>query len=343
MECTRLISEQPANVENRRCFPRHRVKTLAYIDLGSNNGGTLINVSEGGLSFQGIQPLELGQTLPVRFKLPGIDESFHATGQIAWLLHSKKGGGLTFIELPEGARDLINEWGAASSDDLGEKHSGLRSRIEPEKDHSQLVLRAIVQRNRASSEMNKTLADLLRDPSLSRDAVIEAVNASRSGTTADHSADSTRTPRFPYRTRVEENLRTKSPTTALRIAFALTLALVSLLGVALYQHHRGNVLSASSPASGDSPVGLKVVRIGEDWQVNWNRNSDVLAKAVSGSLTITDGPSQKQLELNSSELRSGSIIYTPATDDVMLRLQVVTENTADPVSESVRIVAGKVP
>jgi hypothetical protein len=37
------------------------------------------------------------------------------------------------------------------------------------------------------------------------------------------------------------------------------------------------------------------------------------------------------------------MMYTPATDDVVVRLQVVAENLAQPVSESVRIVAGKLP
>jgi hypothetical protein len=88
---------------------------------------------------------------------------------------------------------------------------------------------------------------------------------------------------------------------------------------------------------------LEVERVGKDWRVQWNRDSEVLANAVSGHLSITDGPVRKELDLDSSELRSGSIMYTPATDDVVVRLQIVTEKTSEPLSESVRIVAGNLP
>lgn len=168
MECNRIIPEQPAKCKDRRCSTRHKVKTLAYVDLGLDNGGVLINVGEGGLSFQGIQPLELGQRHAIGFKLPGIDLSFKATGEVAWLGDSRKGGGLRFIELPENVRNLIKEWnGAMVSDDLGEQPTSRTSQIDTEKDHPRPVLRALVQRNRPSASMNNTLPDLMRDPSLS--------------------------------------------------------------------------------------------------------------------------------------------------------------------------------
>ncbi len=417
MAFKRIISEQPAKGENHRRSARHRVETLAYVDLGSNNGGTVIDVSESGISFQGIQPLETGQVLPVSFKLPGIDQSLKTIGQIAWLNDSRKGGGLRFVELPEATRNLLKGWlsGTASddlkkqpvalppcvkteaahsslalrardqqnrpsvemnknlvdllrdsslshgavvaavnasrstmtaarptdSDDLKEQPVALPPRVETETAHSSLVLSARVQQNRPSVEMNKNLVDLLRDSSLSRGAVVAAVNASRSTLTAARSTDSERAPRFPHRTWVTKSSPTRLTPAALRML--LPLAFVALLGVALFQHYRGQALNVSSTVSGDSPFGLKVERVGEDWRVLWNRNSDVLAKAVSGSLSIADGPFRKELDMDPNELRSGSIVYTPATDDVVVRLQVVGENLAQPVSESVRIVTGKVP
>ena len=190
MECNRIIPEQPAKWKDRRCSARHRVKTLAYVDLGLDNGGVLINVGEGGLSFQGIQSLVLGQRHAIGFKLPGIDRSFKATGEVAWLGDSRKGGGLRFIELPEDVRKLIKEWnGAMVSDDLGEQPTSRTSQIDSEKDHPRPLLRALVQRNRPPASMNNNLADLIRDSSLSRDAVIAAVNTSRSKTAAAHSTD----------------------------------------------------------------------------------------------------------------------------------------------------------
>jgi hypothetical protein len=121
------------------------------------------------------------------------------------------------------------------------------------------------------------------------------------------------------------------------------LALVVLLALALFQHYRGHTSSEPASVSGDPQFGLEVERVGKDWRVHWNRDSEVLANAVSGHLSIADGPVRKELDLDSSELRSGSIMYTPATDDVVVRLQIVTEKTSEPLSESVRIVGGNLP
>ncbi len=57
--------------ENRRMYPRRRIERLAYVDFGPDNGGMLIDISEGGLSFQGVGRMSKGQPLHLRFTLPG--------------------------------------------------------------------------------------------------------------------------------------------------------------------------------------------------------------------------------------------------------------------------------
>jgi TonB family protein len=84
-------------------------------------------------------------------------------------------------------------------------------------------------------------------------------------------------------------------------------------------------------------LGLKVERRATDWRLRWNRNAT--ANATRGSLTITDGAVHKRLELDGNELQNGSIVYTPVTDDAALRLEVLTSESSDPISESVRLVA----
>jgi TonB family protein len=81
-----------------------------YADLGPDNGGFPINVSEDGLAFQGIQPLERDQVVPIKFKLPGIQTFVSATGQIAWVNETRKGGGLRFIELHDEDRRVLTGW-----------------------------------------------------------------------------------------------------------------------------------------------------------------------------------------------------------------------------------------
>ncbi len=110
MSSATILNQQPSGGNNQRRSSRRRVETLAYVDLGPGNGGFPINVSEGGMTFQGIQPLQKNQVIRVRFKLPGIGSSMEATGEVAWLNGLGKGGGMQFIDLPEETRRLINEW-----------------------------------------------------------------------------------------------------------------------------------------------------------------------------------------------------------------------------------------
>jgi len=337
-----INTEDAVNGKNRRCSDRQRVKTIAYIDLGSRNGGMLIDVSEGGLSFQGIHPLQADQVFSVEFKLPGIDKSFRATGQIVWLNDSRKGGGLRFVEPVEETRNLLKGWlSEIAADDLDVQPAAHPRRIHMETRQHSMPPRTAAQSNRPSTEANRTLAELLRDSSLSREAIIAVVNASRSVNTAAPSPDLKRTAIIPDHPRAAKSNPRKllAPTSRM----PLVIALAALLGMALFQHFRGKPFGISSPAPGDSPFGLDVEREGGDLRVRWNRNSDVLARAVSGTLSISDGPVRKDLGIDVSELRGGYIIYTPVTDDVYLLLQVLTKDSAQPVSESVRIVAGKTP
>jgi TonB family protein len=81
-----------------------------YVDLGQQNGGFPIDVSEGGMAFHGVQTMTKDQVLQIKFKLPGHNKSVESAAQIAWLNKLGKGGGLRFIDLPEGALRLIREW-----------------------------------------------------------------------------------------------------------------------------------------------------------------------------------------------------------------------------------------
>src|ERR1700674_1245012 len=102
---------EPANGDvHKRRAARQRIETLAYADLGPDNGGFSINVSEMGMAFQGIQPLEKHEVICIKFKLPGMNEVVETKGQVIWLNDLGKGGGLEFIDLAEESRLLINHW-----------------------------------------------------------------------------------------------------------------------------------------------------------------------------------------------------------------------------------------
>ena len=97
--------------ENRRLYPRRKIERLAYVDFGPDNGGMLIDISEGGLSFQGVGRMTKGQPLHLRFTLPGAgSRPIEATAELVWSNASGKGGGLQFVEITESARDQVRQW-----------------------------------------------------------------------------------------------------------------------------------------------------------------------------------------------------------------------------------------
>jgi TonB family protein len=117
------FGQQPKN-ENRRLHVRRRIDQLTYADFGPGNGGIVMNLSEGGMSFQGIGAVRKGQVIRLSFKLPGTSSPVEAYGEVVWSNDSGKGGGLRFIDMSEEARQRIKEWLAnddSSSADFAEQ------------------------------------------------------------------------------------------------------------------------------------------------------------------------------------------------------------------------------
>ncbi len=85
----------------------------------------------------------------------------------------------------------------------------------------------------------------------------------------------------------------------------------------------------------NTPLGFAVERRTADWRVSWRPNSAI--GAVRGRLSIRDGSIHKHVDLSAGELQSGSMVYSPASGDVLFRLEVVGAATETPVSESVHV------
>jgi len=92
----------------RRQAPRMTPERLAYIDLEPHNGGIILNVSDGGLCFRSIAPVE--QTEKIRFWLSDHDHRIEADGELAWIDETQKRGGLRFTNLPVEVRKQIDNW-----------------------------------------------------------------------------------------------------------------------------------------------------------------------------------------------------------------------------------------
>jgi hypothetical protein len=82
---------------------------------------------------------------------------------------------------------------------------------------------------------------------------------------------------------------------------------------------------------------LKIAREQPYLRLNWNQAADVVLNAVHGKLTVSDGVSRRDLEMDVAQLRSGSIAYAPTSDDVTFRLEIFL-SAGRTVSESIRII-----
>lgn len=115
------------------------------------------------------------------------------------------------------------------------------------------------------------------------------------------------------------------------------LLLIGALGVTGYLAGKGDYAPWRAKPAAESPapdLALQIATQGSDWLVKWNRNFVLIPRATGGTLTILDGVAPvRTLPLDVNVLRTGSILYVPASDRVEFRLEVRTPDRA--ASESV--------
>jgi TonB family protein len=96
-------------LERRQCA-RHQVKSLAYLDIGADNGGIVLNISESGLAVQAVSILPPEPVVDLRIQLPRSAKRLETKAKVAWTSGTKKEAGFEFIDLPEDVRFEIKEW-----------------------------------------------------------------------------------------------------------------------------------------------------------------------------------------------------------------------------------------
>jgi PilZ domain/SPOR domain len=98
----------PVMKPDRRRTPRTKPDGLAYINFGPDNGGIVLNISEGGLCFHSVAPIHSNGTVPFSFSANG--DQIEAEGPLAWIDSLKKTGGIQFSDLSLQARKQVMIW-----------------------------------------------------------------------------------------------------------------------------------------------------------------------------------------------------------------------------------------
>jgi DNA-directed RNA polymerase subunit F len=83
---------------------------------------------------------------------------------------------------------------------------------------------------------------------------------------------------------------------------------------------------AYSAAKSDSRplLSLRAIKQSGFLALTWDRDSPLIAAAASGILSIRDGDSTRVISCDAAQLRDGSLLYVPETDQISMQLTVTT-------------------
>lgn len=94
---------------NRRQQFRKVPEKLAFLQLERDDGGTVLDISEGGLRFETFALVHPNGPVHFWFSL-NLRDRIEAWGEVVWTNATKKSGGLRFLRLSDEARGHIREW-----------------------------------------------------------------------------------------------------------------------------------------------------------------------------------------------------------------------------------------
>ena len=107
MSSTSGIAEETLRERDRRLHPRARCELFDFTDFGPV---ILLDLSEGGLGFQGVAAVVEGQVVHLKFTLPGTSAHIEADGQVTRSDDSTKRAGLRFLDLSQDALQQVRTW-----------------------------------------------------------------------------------------------------------------------------------------------------------------------------------------------------------------------------------------
>ncbi|HVB08047.1 MAG TPA: PilZ domain-containing protein, partial [Candidatus Acidoferrales bacterium] len=117
----------------RRQHERQKLYSPEYVDMGAENGGVVVDLSEAGLGFHAVGRVEKGGNVTLSFSL-GSGYRIAARARVAWVGPNGKFGGTTFTAMPADSRSIIREWLTKSTAERTAPHEthGVAPAVDPE-------------------------------------------------------------------------------------------------------------------------------------------------------------------------------------------------------------------
>ena len=130
-------------------------------------------------------------------------------------------------------------------------------------------------------------------------------------------------------------------TVFLMLAIGLVISvLTSVIARGLFPKKASPISIAAPESPRPASIGLQAERQRGDLKLTWDRASTLVASATAGVLSIQDGASKREIPLDSTLVRAGSLLYSPTTDQVQMQLTLTgPQHTA---TEMVIVVLPKV-
>jgi hypothetical protein len=94
----------------RRFYPRVTPSAPIYVAFGSNNLGTILNVSENGFSVGTPSPLDLNSVYRVYLSLNGVPSAITVSVRTVWTAQAQNCSGIQLLDLSEQDREQIRNW-----------------------------------------------------------------------------------------------------------------------------------------------------------------------------------------------------------------------------------------
>lgn len=113
METTPKISvpaDKSGAAVERRLHVRQRLNSIVYVDIGMDNGGIVLNLSETGMGFQAAGPIGRERELDFKIRLLNSKTRIQVTAQVVWISKSNRQAGVRFLDVRSEDKVLIQEW-----------------------------------------------------------------------------------------------------------------------------------------------------------------------------------------------------------------------------------------
>jgi periplasmic protein TonB len=121
------------------------------------------------------------------------------------------------------------------------------------------------------------------------------------------------------------------------VAGGSAVALLLLSGMLVYPGLGHKSQRPAGTSGSGSALALHVERSAGALLLTWNRDSEAVKNAARAELAINDGDQHENVNVDLSQLRNGSIVYTPSGADVVFQLSVTGRDSSKVASESLRV------